>query len=189
MKLRDRFKKQRWGRFGRFKIVVPILLAGWIPSILTLVVSYTILTQTLETKIRRDRQTFVQLIAHLVGDDLGGKSTIIGYYQTLPGVAKTLTDPNAAAAGQEWLNQTYFSHPRIDGMFLADAEGRLIASIPSSPDLVGQDFGSTFWREGAMATWGAFVSRVHPRLPDHRLATDIVGAVRTPDGRVVGFLG
>ena len=189
MKLRDRFKKQRWGRFGRFKIVVPILLAGWIPSILTLVVSYTILTQTLETKIRRDRQTFVQLIAHLVGDDLGGKSTIIEYYQTLPGVAKILTDPNAAAAGQQWLNQTYFSHPRIDGMFLADAEGRLIASVPSNPNLVGRDFGSALWREGAIATSGAFVSRIHPRDPDHRLATDIVGAVRISDGRVVGFLG
>src|SRR6266480_2629161 len=189
MKLRERLKKKRRSRFKRFTIVFPILLAGWIPSILTLVVSYTILTRTLETKILRDRQTFVQLIAHLVGDDLGGKSTIIEYYQTLPGVAKTLTDPNAAAAGQEWLSQTYFSHPRIDGMFLADAEGRLIASIPSSPDLVGQDFGSTFWREGAMATWGAFVSRVHPRLPDKRLATDIVGAVRGPDRAVIGYIG
>src|SRR6266480_819991 len=189
MKLRERLKKKRRSRFKRFTIVFPILLAGWIPSILTLVVSYTILTRTLETKILRDRQTFVQLIAHLVGDDLGGKSTIIEYYQTLPGVAKTLTDPNAAAAGQEWLSQTYFSHPRIDGMFLADAEGRLIASIPSSPDLVGQDFGSTFWREGAMATWGAFVSRVHPRLPEKRLATDIVGAVRGPDRAVIGYIG
>ena len=125
MKLRERLKKQGGNRFERFKIVFPILLAGWIPSILT---------RTLETKILRDRQTFVQLIAHLVGDDLGGKSTIIEYYQTLPGVAKTLTDSNAVAAGQEWLNQTYFSHPRIDGMFLADGEGRLIASIPSNPD-------------------------------------------------------
>ena len=35
-----------------------------------LVVSYTILTNTLESKILRDRQTFVHLIAHLVGDDL-----------------------------------------------------------------------------------------------------------------------
>ena len=38
-----------------------------------LVVSYTILTRTLESKIQRDRQTFVQLIAHLVGDDLAPK--------------------------------------------------------------------------------------------------------------------
>jgi signal transduction histidine kinase/ActR/RegA family two-component response regulator len=189
MKLRERFNKQRWDRFERFKIIVPILLAGWIPSILTLVVSYTILSQTLETKIRGDRQTFVQLIAHLVGDDLGGKSTIIEYYQTLPGVGRILTAPNAVAVGQQWLNQTYFSHPRIDGMFLADAEGRLIASVPSNPDLVGHDFGSALWREGAIATSGAFVSRIHPRDPDHRLATDIVGAVRTPDGRVAGFLG
>src|SRR5207249_1618556 len=58
MQLRDRFKKQRRGRFERLKIIFPILLARWIPSILTLVVSYTILTKTLESRILRDRQTF-----------------------------------------------------------------------------------------------------------------------------------
>ncbi|MDQ6626550.1 MAG: hypothetical protein M3Y69_10525, partial [Verrucomicrobiota bacterium] len=51
--------------FERFHIVIAILLAGWVPSVLMLVVSYTVLTNTLETKILRDRQTFVQLMAHL----------------------------------------------------------------------------------------------------------------------------
>ena len=81
-------------RFERFNIVIAILLAGWVPSILMLWVAYTILTRTLETKILRDRQTLVQLIAHLVGDDLTGKTTIIEYYQTLSTVANNLTDPN-----------------------------------------------------------------------------------------------
>ena len=71
-------------RFERVNIVVAILLAGWVPSILMLAVSYTILTRTLENKILRDRQTFVQLIAHLVGDDLAGKNNVIEYYQNQP---------------------------------------------------------------------------------------------------------
>src|SRR5712691_1191665 len=128
MQLRDRFIRLKRDRFQRFEIIVPILLAGWVPSILTLVVSYTILTSTLETKILRDRQTFVQLLAHLVGDDLAGQSSIIEYYQTLPDVAKILTDPSPAMTGELWLSQTFFSHTRIDGMFIADADGRLIAS-------------------------------------------------------------
>src|SRR5439155_10112856 len=132
MQSRDRFKRWKRNYFKRFNIVFPILLAGWVPSILTLVVSYTILSKTLESKILRDRQTFVQLVAHLVGDDLGGKSNLIEYYQTLPEVAKNLTDSNAIGLGQQWLNQTFFSHPRIDGMFITDAEGRLIASVPSN---------------------------------------------------------
>ena len=176
-------------RFERFNIVVAILLAGWVPSMLMLWVSYTILTRTLENKILRDRQTFVQLIAHLVGDDLAGKMSVIEYYQTLPDVAKILNDPNRQIIAQEWVGETYFSHPRIDGMFVTDIDGRLIASVPAMPDLVGQDFSSKLWRDGALATSGAFVSQVHPREPDHRLAADIVGAVRTPDKRVVGFLG
>src|SRR5437667_9938159 len=116
-------------RFERLNVIISILIAGWVPSILMLVVSYTILTNTLESKILRDRQTFVQLIAHLVGDDLGGKRSLIEYYQTLPEVAQTLTAPNATIVGQQWLSQTFFSHPRIDGMFMADGEGRLIASV------------------------------------------------------------
>jgi signal transduction histidine kinase/CheY-like chemotaxis protein len=177
------------GRFERFNIVFTILMAGWAPSIVMVWVSYTILTKTLETKILRDRQTFVQLIGHLVGDDLAAKSGIIEYYQAQPNVAKILTDPNPQTVGQQWVGQTYFSHPRIDGMFITDIEGRLVASVPPVPDLVGQDFSSKLWLDGALATSGAFVSQVHPREPDHRLVSDIVGAVRTQDKRVVGFMG
>ena len=176
-------------RFERFNIVIAILLAGWVPSILMLWVAYTILTRTLETKILRDRQTLVQLIAHLVGDDLTGKTTIIEYYQTLSTVANNLTDPNPRDVCQRWIDQTYFSHPRIDGMFITDTEGRLIASVPPVPDLIGQDFNSKLWIDGALATSGAYTSQVHPRAPDNRLVSDIVGAVRTPDRRLVGFLG
>src|SRR5713226_885329 len=189
MQLRDRFKKWKRARFERFNIVFPILLAGWVPSILTLVVSYTILTKTLESKILRDRQTFIQLIAHLVGDDLSRTGGIIEYYQTLPDVAKLLTGPNAQFAAQLWLGSTFYSHPRIDGMFIAAPDGTLIASLPSIPEMVGKDFGSDRWREQAKTTNGAFVSAVHPRFQDKRRATDIVGAVRTPDGTIVGYLG
>ncbi len=189
MELPGKTGSSQRGRFERLNIVIAILLAGWVPSILMLWVAYTILTKTLETKILRDRQTFVQLIAHLVGDDLASKSTVIEYYQTLPNVAQILTDPNPSVVGQQWVGQTYFSHPRIDGMFITDISGKLLASVPAIPELVGKDFSSALWREGALATSGAYVSHVHPREPDHRLASDIVGAVRTQDGRVVGFLG
>src|SRR6266536_3437266 len=173
-------------RFERFNIVIAILLACCTPSILMLVASYTILTNTLESKILHDRQTFVQLIAHLVGDDLSRTGGIIEYYQTLPDVAKLLTGPNAQFAAQLWLGSTFYSHPRIDGMFITAPDGTLIASLPSSPEMIGKDFGSDGWREQAKATNGTFVSAVHPRFQDKRRATDIVGAVRTPDGTIVG---
>ena len=189
MQFRTTLSRLRPDRFREFNTVVPILLAGWVPSILTLVVSYTILSNTLESKILRDRQTFVQLIAHLVGDDLGAKANVIEYYQTLPEVTQILTTPNATPMAQQWLNEQFFSHPRIDGMFLTDAQGRLVASVPSIPELIGRDYGSSLWREKALAGPAAFVAPVHPRQPDNRLATDIVGAVRAPDQTVVGYLG
>src|SRR6185437_15340529 len=137
-------------------------------------------------KILRDRQTFVQLIGHLVGDDLLRTGSVIEYYQTLPEVAKLLTGPNPPQAAQQWLGSAFYSHPRIDGMFVTTVDGRLVASLPNAPDMVGKDFGSSRWREEAKASGGVHISAVHPRLTDRRLVTDIVGAVRAPDRTIVG---
>ena len=83
----------------RFNIVVAVLLAGWVPSILMWWFSYTILTNTLESKILRDRQTFVQLTAHLVAEDLANTSATIEYYQTLPDFTKNFTRSQSRSHG------------------------------------------------------------------------------------------
>ena len=189
MPLRNLANKGRDNRLERFNIVISILLAGWIPSILTLVVSYSILSRTLETSILKDRQTFVQLIAHLVGDDLSGTSGIIDYYQTLPEVARIFNSPSPQSAGQQWLGTTFYSHPRIDGMFLTTRDGRLIASIPSVPEMIGKEVDSGSWRAEAERLTTAYVSPVHPRMADERIVTDVVGAIRAPDKTVIGYLG
>lgn len=184
-----RLKRRDRDRLERYNIVIAILLAGWFPSILMLVVSYTILTNTLESKILHDRQTFVQLIAHLVGDDLSHTGSVIEYYRSQPDVAKMLAAPNSTSQAQQWLAQVFYSHPRIDGMFITGTEGQLIASLPAIPASQAQDFSPALWREGAMGSADVYVSPVHPRLPDGRMTTAIVGAVRGPDGTIVGYLG
>jgi len=181
--------KRRRERFERSKIIIPILLAGWIPSVLTLIVSYTILRDTLESRILRDRQTLVQLLGHVVGTDLSRSSTIINYYETLPEVARVLGSPNPASAAQQWINSAFYSHPNVDGMFLAAPDGTLLGSIPTTPELVGKEFGANQWREEATASDQPIVSSVHPRISDGRLITDIVSPVRAPDGTVLGFVG
>jgi signal transduction histidine kinase/CheY-like chemotaxis protein len=181
------WKRRDRDRFERFNIVIAILLAGWAPSILMLVVSYTTLRNTLESKILHDRQTLVQLIAHLVGDDLSRTGSVIEYYQTQPDVVKMLSAASPGVSAQQWLAQTFYSHPRIDGMFLAAPDGRLVASLPVIAE--PENFSSVLWREGAAGSPDVYVSPVHPRQPDNRMTTDIVGAVRTPEGVVVGYLG
>lgn len=176
-------------RSDRFNVVVPILLAGWAPSLLMLWLSYTVLRDTLQSKILRDRQTFVQLIGHAVGDDLNRTSGVIEYYQTLPEVVKVLANANPQPMAQQWLNSAFYSHPRIDGMFMAAADGRLIASLPADPASVGKDFDSQLWLRGATDSRQPFVSPIHTRRLDQRLATEIVGAVRGPDRNIVGYFG
>src|SRR6266545_2225597 len=189
MQLGDTITKRRRDRFERFTIIFPILLAGWIPSVLTLIVSYTILRDTLESRILRDRQTLIQLVGHLVGHDLSRSSAIINYYQTLPEVTRVLSAANPTPVAQPWLNSAFYSHPNIDGMFLTAPDGALIASIPTAPEMVGKDFGSSYWREQAAESNEAVVSPVHSRLTDNRLVTNIVAAVRTPDRRILGYVG
>ena len=181
--------KRRRDRFERLKIIIPILLAGWIPSVLTLIVSYTILRDTLESRILRDRETLVQLLGHVVGTDLSRSSALINYYESLPDVARILSSPNPAPTAQQWLNSAFYSHPNIDGMFLAGPDGALLASIPTAPDMVGKDFGANQWREEAAASDQPVVSPVNPRFSDNRLVTDIVAAVRAQETTVLGFVG
>ena len=189
MPLRYLLKKTRHNRLERFNIVISILLAGWIPSILTLVVSYSILSRTLETSILKDRRGFVQLIARLVGDDLSRTGGIIDYYQTSPEVVRMLNSLNPQFAAQQWLGTTFYAHPRIDSMFITGRDGRLIASIPYVPTAIGKDVDSSLWRAEAAKAGGAFVSPVHLRFSDSRPVTDVVGAIRASDKTIIGYLG
>jgi signal transduction histidine kinase/CheY-like chemotaxis protein len=185
----DKLRTRRRRRFERLNIVIAILIAGWVPSILMLVVSYTILTKTLESKIQRDRQTFVQLIARLVGDDLTRSGEIAGFYQTYPPVARIFTARYPDVAAKNWIQETYFTHPHIDGMFVTTADGGLIASIPDYPAGILDDQISKSWLAAARTAQSFYVSPVHPRPSDNRLATDLVGAIRGADGRPIGFIG
>ncbi len=184
-----RAKTRSGRRLERYDIVFTVLIAGWVPSILMLLVSYTTLQNTLESKILRDRQTFVQLIGRLVDDDLARTANVVGYYQTLPDMERIFTAPNASTLAQQWISEKLFSYPRIDGMFMAAADGKLLGSLPGTPELVGQPFHPERWKEGADSHTGAFVSAVNPRPVDGRMVTDIVGAVRTRDGRTIGYIG
>ena len=187
-RLKTRLQQREHDRYEHFYIVVAILLAGWFPSILMLVISYTILTNTLESKILRDRQTFVQLVAHLVGDDFTRTGGIIEYYQAQPEIGRILAAPEAALSAHDWLSQTFYSHPRVDGMFIAGNDGKLIASIPPIPAEGAVEFSAAGWREATEENH-VFVTPVHPRLSDNRLAAAIIGAVRLPDGSIAGYLG
>jgi signal transduction histidine kinase/ActR/RegA family two-component response regulator len=185
----DKLRSRPRRRFERLNIVIAILIAGWVPSILMLTVSYTILTKTLESKIQRDRQTFVQLIAHLVGDDLTRSGAIAEFYQTYPPVAKIFSARYPDLVAKNWIQETYFTHPRIDGMFITTADGRLIASIPDDPARMLDDRISKSWLAAARTAQSFYVSPVHPRPSDNRLATDLVSPIRGGDGRPIGFIG
>src|SRR5437879_4417843 len=180
--------KKKGRNLERWDIVFTVLLAGWVPSILMLLISYTTLKKTLESKILRDRQTFVQLVGHLVDDDLASTANIIAYYQTLPDMERLFAAPNPQDTAQQWIAQKFFSYPRIDGMFIASADGKLLGTLPAAPNLRGQPFHPDSWKDGDDARSDPYVSPVHQRPVDGRMVTDVVGAVRTRDGKTICYI-
>ncbi len=130
MALRYLLKKTRHNRLERFNIVISILLAGWIPSILTLVVSYSILSRTIETGILKDRGTFVELIARLVGDDLSRTGGIIDYYQTSPEVVRMLNSGNPQFA-RSTMDRQYVLFPSANRRNVHDRPRRPTNCIDS----------------------------------------------------------
>src|SRR5436190_57635 len=179
----------RQRKLERFDIVLTVLLAGWVPSILMLLISYTTLKKTLESKILRDRQTFVQLVGHLVDEDLASTASIVAYYQTLPDMERVFAAANLSEAAQQWIAQKFFAYPRIVGMIIATADGKLVGTLPAAPNVVGQPFHPQIWKEGADRQTSTYVSPVHARPADGRMVTDVVGAVRTRDGKTIGYVG
>lgn len=177
-------------RFRPIDLATAMLVAGWVPSILLAVISYTILKDTLEREINVDRQTLVKTLATLIGNDLERSGEVMEYYQTLPETLEILKLEPGDWRSQEWLAKIYYSQPRIDGMFLTDADGKLLASVPADQKRIGQEYAP---RGRLSKTWklspGFNISPVLPRPSDGRMSTFIVVAVRSPNGKIAGYVG
>src|SRR5205807_4872948 len=122
-------------------------------------------------------------------DDLARTASVSSDCRTLPDMELIFSGANPDVAAQQWIAQKFFSYPRIDGMFIAAADGRLLGTLPAAPNLVGQPFHPDIWKAGTDATTAAFVSPVYQRPVDGRMVTDIVGTVRTRDGKTLGYIG
>ena len=74
-------------------------------------------------------------------------------------------------------------------MFITNTDGRLIASVPPDPAMILNDQISRAWLAGARNAEKFYVSPVHPRTSDNRLATDLVSPIRPTDNSTTGFIG
>src|SRR5581483_8012587 len=152
-------------------------------------ISYSILSRTLEDKIVVDRHTLVESLASLIDSDIRRTADAIEYYQNLPLTQRMVMRQFGDTSVQDWLAEAFYSHPQIDGMFITDAAGKLIASIPASLESTGADFSSKDWLPQTRDADGAYVSGLIRRVPDGRPATIISASVRTRSGEVTGYIG
>jgi signal transduction histidine kinase/CheY-like chemotaxis protein len=180
----------RKGPFKPLDVALALFLAGCVPTILMAVISYSILRGTLESSIMGDRSTLVLSLARLVNAETSRPGEMLEYYQMTPAVQQMVRRSPGDPDVQTWLADAFYSHPRVDGMFLTDAEGRLLGSIPQTgPENLGKEFSTAYWLAQARATSGYYVSPVHLRIPDQRLCTTIVAPVRDKAHHILGFVG
>jgi signal transduction histidine kinase len=175
-------------RFKPLDIALAILLAGWVPSILMAVVAYTILANTLDSKIIVDRRTLVETLAQLIGQELARTCETMEYYQKLPDTQKVLERRPFAPPLQDWIARVYYSQPRIDGLFVADAAGNLLSSVPAVPAAVGRRYVGEEWMKEANKVRGAYLSPVFKRQSDGRPVAAIIVAVRGQNNEIDGYL-
>jgi signal transduction histidine kinase len=173
-------------RFKPMDIALAMLLAGWVPSILMAIVSYTTLRDELEHRVVDERRASLRLISDLIDHDLSGSQGVLEYFQTLPLTQTVLLRPPGDPAVQAWLSDVYFSHPPFDGFFATDAEGQTLGSIPpvDGPGKIS----ATQWLVQAQHTDGSYVTPAH-RREDGRLVATVLAVVRSRSGEVIGYIG
>lgn len=175
-------------RLRTWRLVLLVLAAGWVPTLLMAFIAYAYLSAALQTRIQVNELNVVRTLARLVEADLGQTAEVVEFYQSLPRTIE-MTRQKPDPSMQDWLASIYYSHPRIDGMFLTDTKGKLLAALPYEQSLIGTDFDTKFWMKRASESPGVYVSAAFPRKPDGRLATAIVVAVRNANGSISGYLG
>ena len=105
-----------------------------------------------------------------------------------------------AASAQEWLANIFYAQRRVDGFFLTDRDGHLLAAVPPpDPGLLQRPYAVEHWRAGADAILpaeptadarpGFSISPVYARPTDGRPVTSAVAPVRDNAGTVLGYLG
>ena len=176
-------------RLKPYQLTLAMLVAGWVPSLLMAFVSYSILRETLESRIINEELTLTRSVAQLIDRDFANTGEVMEHYQGLP-VTQTMLRLNARLAIQSWLSTSISNYPSVDGMFVADRNGRLIESWPLQPASRGRDYAARNWLPGAIRAAGYYVSPVFPRPGDGKMICAIVISVRDArDGSILGFIG
>lgn len=176
-------------RFHPSQIALVILVAGWLPLLLTLLLTYSSLRKTLERRLIVDRRTLIDSVSSLIAYDLTRPGEVMQYYQTLPQIEGVIQLPPGDPRAQTWLESVYYGQPRIDGMFLADPSGRILAALPRDEAMIGTIYPRSSQIESARQIEGYFISPVHHRSPDNRKITAMVVALRGPAGELRGYIG
>ncbi len=118
-----------------------------------------------------------------------------------PAAVPPSASPLPPPSPQDWLAGVFYPQVnRIDGMFLADATGHVLVSLPPSVhDRPAPDLADAPWRAAAERAAGTeangnspgfTVTPVYPRASDGRLVVSVIAVVRDKGGaNLLGYLG
>jgi len=114
---------------------------------------------------RRHLQSTSAVVSVFVAQHLSGLAELVDAYATRPQViaASGNGDLSRAKASTMMLllNQLRKTRAGIAGAFVADLQGKLIASVPETRAIVGRDFSQRDWYRGVRSSQRPYVSEVY----------------------------
>jgi PAS domain S-box-containing protein len=140
----------------------------------------------------RDRMGVgAQLSAAYVQEQLHGLSVLVTSYANAPSLVAAASRPGGPdlPTAERRLAALHAANPDLFAAWLLDPAGRVLASQPADPALIGRDQSYQDYVKGLRNDDGPYVSEafVAPNL-DRPRAVAISATVRGPDGKVAGLL-
>ncbi|HYM51830.1 MAG TPA: EAL domain-containing protein [Candidatus Limnocylindrales bacterium] len=195
----ERYMTERLSRrLGGGRVIAALLVLGL--SSLGLLAYFSLSLGS--DAVRRQAQARLGAASSISGtyidDKMGGFRTVVGLFAQRPDLVADLGDGSIAHYD---LAQIGFQLGQLCGMetefgycFLSDPGGKLIASSPNDPTIVGQNFSFRDWYQGALRTGQPYVSEAyvsafadHPRVVAIAVPVHPLGNGAVP-GRILGIV-
>lgn len=176
----------RW--FGGSRVVAALLALGLASLGLLAYFSVTLGSTAVQRQAEARVSAASTISATYVQDKIEGLEGLVGLFSKRPELVAQLHDGVAGhyelSPIQAQLSQLCGIEKEFGYCFLAEPGGKLVASSPPDPTLIGQDFSFRDWYRGATSTGHVYVSEAyvaafadHPRVvavaaPIHPLTSD-----------------
>jgi PAS domain S-box-containing protein len=171
----------------RYIVVIGILIAT-IPLIcLFLFIKFNFIRDLERTSIQQ-RETYAVAATQILNKRIEAEVEFGNAFTSRQSLQQALIDGNQADMEYHLKILKEFSHS-IERVYIASANGTMLATYPADNSIIGKDFSHRDWYQKTTRNWQPYVSDFFLRaVQPHRYIFTISLPIRSPDGKNSGIL-